>query len=190
MSTYVIIDNKIDKGFKLPLKEIGCHNCGTKIKKRVREAINLSENPRSVSDVIEGKINFSYCPKCKTKIEHKTHVLLTYMDPPRWIWLVSKKHQNPMYKEEFFSSVLPPGSTQFIDQEMVFVDFGEPCVCLKYVLDDKKPQNSDDWLNLGKIHTGKEAIDCYKNALKLNRGLSEAKSLINVEMTKLKSYSL
>ncbi len=174
----------------MPLKEIGCHNCGTKIKKRVREAINLSENPRSISEVLEGKINFSNCPKCKAKIEHKTHVLLTYMDPPRWIWLVSKKHQNPQYKEEFFSSILPPGSVQFIDQEMVFVDFGEPCECLKYVLDDKKPQNSDDWLNLGKIHTGKEAIDCYKNALKMNRSLSEAKSLINVEMTKLKSYSL
>lgn len=174
----------------MPLKEIECHDCGTKIKKRVGEAINLSENPKSIKDVIEGKVNFSYCPKCKTKIEHKTHVLLTYMDPPRWIWLVSKKHQNPQYKEEFFTSVLPPSSTQFIEQDMIFVEFGEPCECLKYVLDNKQPQSSEDWLNLGKLHTGEEAINCYKNALKMNKSLSEAKTLMNAEVIKLKSYSL
>ncbi|MHA1200081.1 MAG: CpXC domain-containing protein [Candidatus Heimdallarchaeaceae archaeon] len=172
----------------MPLKEIECLNCGTILKKRVGEAINLSNNPKAINDIIEGKINFSYCPKCKTKIEHKSHVLLTYLDPPRWIWLVSKKYQNPKYCEEFFSSIIPPGSVDFIEQDMVFVDFGIPCESLAYVIENRLPQTSNDWLELGKIHSGSEAVDCYKNALKINSALTEAKSLLNEEMDKLKTY--
>ncbi len=172
----------------MPLKEIECQNCGTRLKKRVGEAINLSENPKVIKDVKEGKINFSYCPKCKAKIEHKSHVLLTYLDPPRWIWLVSQKYQNPRYREEFFSSVIPPGSAELIDQDMVFVEFGTPCESLEYILENKLPQTSKDWMELGKIHTGDEAVDCYKNALKINSALSEAKNLLNEELDKLKSY--
>jgi len=190
MLTIVNIGNNLSKGFILPLKEIECLKCGTILKKKVGEAINLTENPKIIKDIIEGKINFSYCPNCKTKIEHKSHVLLTYLDPPRWIWLVSKRFQNPEYCEEFFTSVLPPGSAEFIDQDMVFVEFGKPCESLSYVLENKLPQTSRGWLELGKIHTGSEAVDCYKNALKINSTLTEAKNLLNDELDKLKTYQM
>jgi len=189
MSTNVFTGKSLLKGFNLPLKEIECSKCGTKIKKKVGEAINLSENPRLIKDIIEGKINCSYCPRCKTKIEHKSHVLLTYLDPPRWVWLVSKKYQNPSYCEEFFSTVLPLGSADFIEQDMVFVEFGVPCESLEYVLENKLPQTSKAWMELGKINTGTEAVDCYKNALKINSALTEAKNLLNKELDKLKTYS-
>ena len=188
MSTNVVNGKRLLKGFTLPLKEIECTECGTRITKKVGEAINLSENPKIIKDVIEGRINFSYCPKCKSKIEHKSHVLLTYLDPPRWIWLVSKRYQYPNYCKEFFSSVLPPGSADFIDQDMVFVEFGEPCEILTYVIENKLPQTSKDWLELGKIYAGSEAVDCYKNALKINSTLREAKDLLNEELDKLKTY--
>ncbi len=181
---------RIGKGFNLPLKEITCSNCGTKVKKRVCESINLSEDSKCLKEIMEGNFNFSYCPRCKTKIEHKSHVLLSKVDPPRWIWLVSKKYQNPQYQSNFFSEVLPLNSTSIIDQEMVFVEFGEPCECLHYIIEGKQPQSSEDWLKLGKMYTGDKAIDCFKNALRLDNNIYEAKNLMHEEMDKLKSYSL
>ncbi|GAH83202.1 unnamed protein product, partial [marine sediment metagenome] len=41
-----------------------------------------------------------------------------------------------------------------------------------------------------KIYTGDKAIDCYKNALRLDNNIYEAKNLMHEEMDKLKSYSL
>ncbi|MHA1201593.1 MAG: CpXC domain-containing protein [Candidatus Heimdallarchaeaceae archaeon] len=174
----------------MPLKEITCSNCGTKVKKKVCESINLSEDSKCLKEIMEGNFNFSYCPKCKTKIEHKSHVLLSKVDPPRWIWLVSKKYQSPQYQSNFFSEVLPLNSTSIIDQEMVFVEFGEPCECLHYIIEGKQPQSSEDWLKLGKMYTGDKAIDCFKNALRLDNSIYEAKNLMHEEMDKLKSYSL
>ena len=173
----------------MPIKEIECYNCGTKLRKKVLESINISENPKQRKDIIQGKINFSYCPECKTKISHKTHILLSYLDPPRWIWLVDKKHQDPRYQEEFFRSIVPESYSGLIEQEMVFVEFGENCESLVFILDDKQPQTSHDWLNLGKILSGEKAIDCYKNALRLDKSITEAKKLLNDELDKLKSYS-
>ena len=173
----------------MPIKEIECNNCGIKLKKKVLESINITENPKQRKDVIQGKINFSYCPECKTKINHKTHVLLSYLEPPRWIWLVDRQHQNPKYQEEFFRSIVPESYSGIIKQEMVFVEFGEEYECLEYILDDKQPQSSKDWLELGKILTGEKAIDCYKNALRLDQSLAEAKKLLNDELDKLKTYS-
>ena len=174
----------------MPLKEITCSNCGTTVRKRVCDSINLSEDPKCLNEILEGKFNYSNCPKCKTKIEHKSHVLLSYLDPPRWVWLVSKKFQNPKYQRDFFTDILPESSTSFIKQEMVFVEFGEPCECLKFILEGKQPQTTDDWIKLGKMLTGEQAIDCYKNALRLDSGIYEAKQLMHEEMDKLKSYSL
>lgn len=174
----------------MPLKELICSNCGTKIKKKISEdSINITNNPRIVREVLDGKINCSTCPNCKQKINHKTHVLLTYLNPPRWIWLVDNKHQNPGYQEQFFESIIPKSFEGLIEQEMVFVEFGEPCDCLQYVLDDKQPQTSEEWLGLGKLLTGKKAIECYKNALRINEKLSEAKKLMHKEMDKLRTYS-
>jgi len=174
----------------LPLKELVCSNCGTKLKKRVsEESINITDNPKIIKDVLEGKINHSICPNCKEKINHKTHVLLTYLDPPRWIWLVDKKHQNPGYQIEFFKTIIPNSFKGLIEQEMVFVEFGEPCSCLKFVLDEKQPQTSEEWLGLGRLLTGKKAVECYKNALKINEKIPEAKKLMHQEMDKLKTYS-
>ncbi|MBY9001914.1 MAG: hypothetical protein KGD64_13430 [Candidatus Heimdallarchaeota archaeon] len=181
---------RIGKGFNLPLKEIECSNCGTKIMKRVCESINLSEDSKSLKEIMGGKFNFSNCPKCKTKIDHKSHVLLSYVDPPRWIWLVSKKYQHPQYLQNFFTEVLPESSSSLIQQEMVFVEFGEPCECLQFVIDGKQPQSSLDWLKLGKMYTGDKAIDCFKNALRMDGSIYEAKKLMHEEMDKLKSYSL
>jgi len=160
------------------------------VKKKVCESINLSEDSKCLKEIMEGNFNFSYCPKCKTKIEHKSHVLLSKVDPPRWIWLVSKKYQSPQYQSNFFSEVLPLNSTSIIDQEMVFVEFGEPCECLHYIIEGKQPQSSEDWLKLGKMYTGDKAIDCFKNALRLDNSIYEAKNLMHEEMDKLKSYSL
>jgi hypothetical protein len=173
----------------MPLKEIECYNCGFKLKKKVLESINISENPKQRKDIIQGKINFSYCPECKAKINHKTHVLLSYLDPPRWIWLVDKRHQSPRYQEEFFRSIVPESYSGIIEQEMVFVEFGEQCNSLCFILDGKQPQTSNDWLELGKILAGERAIECYKNALRLDQTLAEAKKLLNDELDKLKTYS-
>ena len=173
----------------MPLKEIECYNCKTRIKKKVLESINISENPKQRKDIIQGKINFSYCPECKTKINHKTHFLLSYLDPPRWIWLVDKKHQNPRYQEEFFRTIVPESYSGIIEQEMVFIEFGKQYDCLGFILDDKQPQSSEEWLQLGKILTGERAVNCYKNALRLDETLAEAKKLLNNELDKLKSYS-
>ena len=177
------------EGVLMPLKEIECPDCGTIVKKKVCDSLSINENPKSLKEIMEGKFNYSFCPKCKTKIEHKSHILLTYLDPPRWVWLVSKTFQNPGYEDNFFKNVIPPTSTEFIDQEMVFVDFSEPCNCLNFVLNRKMPQNFDYWVGLGKLYTGEKAINCYKNALKLNFQDREAKQLLNQEYDKLKSYS-
>ncbi len=174
----------------MPLKELDCSNCGTKVKKRVsEESINITNNPKIISEIIDGKINYSTCPNCKEKINHKTHVLLTYLNPPRWIWLVDRKHQNPGYQDEFFKTIIPNNFEGLIEQEMVFVEFGEPCNCLQYVLNEKQPQTCEDWLGLGKLFTGKKAVECYKNALKINEKIPEAKKLMYQEMDKLKTYS-
>jgi hypothetical protein len=173
----------------MPIKEIECYNCGIKLKKKVLESINITENPKQLKDILQGKINYSNCPECKTKINHKTHVLLSYLDPPRWIWLVDKKHQDPRYQEEFFRSIVPESYSGLIDQEMVFVEFGEQCESLSFILNNKQPQTSNDWLNLGKMLTGERAVECYQNALRLDQTLAEAKKLLNEELDKLKSYS-
>ena len=174
----------------MSLKELICSSCGTVIRKKVGEAINLSDNPKYIKDIIEGKINFSTCPKCKEKITHKSHVLLTYMDPPRWIWLVDKQHRSLEYQEEFFRTMIPSSYENLIEQEMVFVDFGEPCQCLRYILERKQPQKPEEWIEVGKLLTGERAIDCYKNALRINNKLIEAKKLMNEELDNLKTYSL
>jgi len=173
----------------MSIKEIVCPSCDTTFRRRILESINVSENPKKIKEIIDGKVNYSYCPECKTKVSHKTHILLSYLDPPRWIWLVDKKHQNPRYQEEFFRTVVPPSYSGIIVQEMVFVEFGKPCEGLKYVLDDKQPQNPNAWLDLGKILTGEKAVNCYKNALRLNNNLKEAKKLLNEELDKLKTYT-
>ncbi|MHA1398350.1 MAG: CpXC domain-containing protein [Candidatus Heimdallarchaeaceae archaeon] len=171
------------------LKELTCSNCGTIIRKKVMDAINVTDNPKSIKDIIEGKINYSICPNCKSKIKHKSHVLVTYLNPPRWVWLVDKKYQQPSYENEFFKTVIPSRYSNIIEQEMVFVEFGEPCYSLRYVLEKKQPQAAEEWLELGKIYTGKKAVSCYQQALKLNKNIIEAKKLLNEELDKLKTYS-
>ncbi|MCG3216414.1 MAG: hypothetical protein KAS63_06820 [Candidatus Heimdallarchaeota archaeon] len=174
----------------MPLKELTCTNCYTRIRKKVCDSINVEDNPKYIKDILEGKFNYSACPKCKTRINHKSHVLLTYLNPPRWIWLVAKEFQNPSYPETFFNNYLPQDSTELIEQKMVFINFGEPCESLEYVLNDKMPQSVSGWLGLGKILTGEKAIDCYKNALMMNFNHKEAKNLLSEEYDKLKTYSI
>ncbi len=174
----------------MPIEKITCPKCGHVFRTRIYSSVNLTEEPSKLRQIINGKFNVSTCPKCKTKIKHTSHVLVTRLKPePKWVWLVSKKHQSPIYKEQFLKTIMPSYSANVIDQEVVFVDFGKPEEGLKFILADEKPKNEKDWTNYGKLLSGEEAINCFKKALMINSSYKEAKQLLNDELDKLKTYS-
>lgn len=171
------------------IEEVSCPKCGKSTKVRANKAINLTEKPKMKKDIIEGKINSAICLKCGSKMNLRTHILLSYLEPPKWIWLVSKKHQNPGYQKEFFEKIAPQTSISSIPQQMAFVDFGEHCKGLEFILNDKEPKCCEEWLELGKIQSGYDAVECYKNALRIDHKNVEAKKLLNDEFDKLKTYT-
>lgn len=171
------------------IEEVECPKCGKSAKVRSYSSINLTEKPRMKKNIIEGKINSTKCNKCGTKMNLHSHILLSSLEPPRWIWLVSKKHQNPSYQQELFEKIAPQISISSIPQQMAFVDFGEPCRGLEFILNDKEPKCCEEWLELGKIQSGYDAVECYKSALRIDQRNVEAKKLLNDELDKLKTYS-
>ena len=169
-----------------------CPNCSKEFEIRACSSINLNEEPFRLKQILNGKINVYKCPKCKTEVKYKSHILVTKIkdEVTEWYWLVSKKHQEPTYKETLLKTILPNvQSTGLIQQHVVFVDFGKPEEGLKFVLGDQKPQSESDWISLGKILAGEEAIRCFQKALRINSKNLEAKTLLHQELDKLKTYS-
>ncbi|MHA1778930.1 MAG: hypothetical protein ACTSYN_05085, partial [Candidatus Heimdallarchaeaceae archaeon] len=124
----------------------------------------------------------------KKTIQLTPQVLVTTYSPARWIWLVSKRHQNPAYPEKFFKTVAPKSTSKIVKQQIVFVEFGKPAPGLKYILENITPETAEDWVSLGKHLTGEEAIKCYQQALRIDKTFSEAKQKLNQELDNLKQY--
>ncbi len=171
------------------IEEVKCPKCGKSAKVRSYSSINLTEKPKMKKDIIEGKINSAICLKCGSKINLRSHILLSYLEPPKWIWLVSKKHQHPNYQQEFLEKIAPQTTISTFPQQMVFVDFGEPCKGLELILSDSDPKCCEEWLELGKIQSGYDAVESYKSALRIDQRNVEAKKLLNDELDKLKTYT-
>lgn len=167
---------------------ISCPNCGKKIKADIVYSVCLDDSPQIKKAIINGKFNCTKCPSCKKVINLTPQVLLTSYSPPRWIWLVSKKHQNPAYPEEFLKTIAPETAQKVVQQEIVFVEFGKPSPALRFILDDVKPKTAEDWTTLGSLFTGNKAIECYQNALRLDNTFTEAKKRLNQELDLLKHY--
>ncbi|MHA1303551.1 MAG: CpXC domain-containing protein [Candidatus Heimdallarchaeaceae archaeon] len=174
----------------MTIEKITCPNCAKEFEVRTYGSVNLTKEPFRLKQILNGKFNVSTCPKCKATIKHRSHVLVTKLgSKPEWIWLVSKKHQIPTYKEQFLRTILPEQGTDLISQKVVFVDFGKPAEGLRFVLSDAKPQTKEDWLEYGKILAGEEAINCYQKALRINKDYTDAKKLLHEELDKLKTYT-